>query len=100
MTNFKYRTFLKFTPIAVVGLVIGSCALHKFHKQILHENREFVYLDTELDTSLLFGIWTIDPEGPHADFWLSDQFFYLVDYDSDGDKPYFLKNNKITINFY
>jgi hypothetical protein len=56
-------------------------------------------LDTELDTSLLYGIWTTDPEAPHADFWLSEQSFYVVDYDGDGAVPYFLKKDKITVGY-
>jgi len=53
----------------------------------------------EIDTTQAFGIWTQDPNGPHADFWLTSESFYVVDYDGDGAMPYVLDKNKITI-FY
>lgn len=56
-------------------------------------------INTALDTALLFGIWTIDPNGPHADFVLSKNSYYVVDYDGDGDMPYELKGNDIKIYF-
>lgn len=52
-----------------------------------------------IDTSQAFGIWTQDPKGPHADFWLTAKDFLIVDYDGDGHMPYILDGNKITI-FY
>lgn len=54
-------------------------------------------IKTQLDTALLFGIWTSDPEGPHADFDLSSKSFFVVDYDGDGDMPYELIGNKMKI---
>ena len=99
MSSLKHKTLSKFTAIVAAVMVMGSCALNKFHKQLKQENHQFVYLDTDLDTSLLFGIWTTDPEGPHADFCLSDQSFYVVDYDGDGAMPYFLKKDKITVGY-
>ncbi len=50
-----------------------------------------------IDTTKAFGIWTLDPNGPHADFWLTAKSFYVVDYDGDGDRPYILDKNEITI---
>jgi hypothetical protein len=44
-------------------------------------------LSTTIDTALLFGIWTNDPNGPHADFQFSSKSFYVVDYDGDGNRP-------------
>ncbi|MBP9689433.1 MAG: hypothetical protein KBE91_07475 [Bacteroidia bacterium] len=52
---------------------------------------------TNLDTTLLFGIWTSDPDGPHADFQLTSNSFHVVDYDGDGDMPYELTDRKIKI---
>lgn len=54
-------------------------------------------IKTNLDTTLLFGIWTSDPTGPHADFVLSSKSFYVVDYDGDGAMPYELIYRKIKI---
>lgn len=62
-------------------------------KQILSK------INTKLDTALLFGIWTIDPNGPHADFVLSKNSYYIVDYDGDADTPYELKGNILKIHF-
>ncbi|MDO7138887.1 hypothetical protein [Algibacter lectus] len=52
-----------------------------------------------IDTTKAFGIWTQDPNGPHADFWLTEKSFYVVDYDGDAEMPYILDKNEITI-FY
>ena len=52
-----------------------------------------------IDTTKAFGIWTQDPNGPHADFWLTAKSFYVVDYNGDGAMPYILDKNEITI-FY
>lgn len=54
-------------------------------------------IKTNLDTTLLFGIWTSDPEGPHADFQFTSKSFYVVDYDGDGAMPYELIDRKIKI---
>ncbi len=54
-------------------------------------------ISTNLDTALLFGIWTNDPDGPHADFWLTSKSFLVVDYDGDSDMPYELTDNKLKI---
>ncbi|MEO5775923.1 MAG: hypothetical protein ABIQ27_03400 [Flavobacterium sp.] len=47
----------------------------------------------------IFGIWTTDPNGPHADFELTENSFYLVDYDGDGDMSYEINDNKIKIKY-
>jgi hypothetical protein len=47
----------------------------------------------------LFGIWTTDSDGPHADFRLDSSSFYIVDYDGDGDMPYLLIEDSLTIFF-
>ena len=52
-----------------------------------------------IDTTQAFGIWTQDPNGPHADFWLTAKGFLVVDYDGDGHMPYILDGNKIMV-FY
>ena len=52
-----------------------------------------------IDTTKVFGIWTQDPNEPHADFWLTKKSFYVVDYDGNGAMPYILDKNEITI-FY
>ena len=55
--------------------------------------------NSKIDTTQLFGVWSQDPNGPHADFWLSKESFLVVDYDGDGHMPYILDDNEITI-FY
>jgi hypothetical protein len=50
-----------------------------------------------VDTTHLFKIWTLDPDGPHADFWFKKTEFYVVDYDGDGTMPYVLHQDSLTI---
>jgi len=54
-------------------------------------------IDPTIDTLQLFKIWTLDPDGPHADIWFKKEFFYVVDYDGDGDMPYLLHKDSLTI---
>jgi len=54
-------------------------------------------INPTIDTTQLFKIWTLDPEGPHADFWIKREYFYVVDYDGDGAMPYELKGDSLTI---
>ena len=50
-----------------------------------------------IDTTQLFAIWTLDPNGPHADFLINKDHFYVVDYDGDGSMPYMLNGDSLTI---
>jgi hypothetical protein len=50
-----------------------------------------------IDTAQLFRIWTLDPDGPHADFRITKNEFYVVDYDGDGSMPYILNGDSLTI---
>ncbi|KGO85647.1 hypothetical protein Q765_15125 [Flavobacterium rivuli WB 3.3-2 = DSM 21788] len=45
----------------------------------------------------LYGIWTLDNNGPHADFELTKKSFYVVDHDGDGNMPYTLKHDTLTV---
>jgi hypothetical protein len=54
-------------------------------------------INSAIDTSLLFAIWTSDPNGPHADFVFSSKSFFVVDYDGDGDMPYTLLDKKLKV---
>jgi hypothetical protein len=48
-----------------------------------------------VDTTRLFQIWTLDPNGPHADFWFKPTELYVVDYDGDGAMPYLLNKDSL-----
>jgi len=52
-----------------------------------------------INPELLYGIWTLDNNGPHADFELTKKSFYVVDYDGDGTMPYKISNDTITVNY-
>ena len=54
-------------------------------------------IKTNLDTALLFAVWTSDPDGPHADFELTSNSFNVVDYDGNGDMPYELNDDKLKV---
>lgn len=56
-----------------------------------------IFKNLEIDTSKFFGIWVQYPNSSHADFWITDKSFYIVDYDGNGVMPYVLDGNKITI---
>ena len=66
--------------------------------QNIEQPKQSKIINPKFDSKLLFGIWTYDPEGPHADFQLTKKSFYVVDYDGNGDMPYLI--NKDTIKVY
>ncbi len=47
----------------------------------------------------LFGIWTKDPNGSHADFELTETSFYDADFDGNGYMPYEINDNKIKVHY-
>jgi hypothetical protein len=55
------------------------------------------FINIEVDTSQLFGIWTQDPTGPHADFMLTDKSYYIVDSEVDGNMNYILEGKILKI---
>jgi hypothetical protein len=54
-------------------------------------------INPKFPLSSLYGIWTYDPEGPHADFELNEKWFFVVDYDGNGDMPYIIKQDSIIV---
>lgn len=54
-------------------------------------------INSRFPLSSLYGIWTYDPEGPHADFELDEKWFFVVDYDGDGNMPYIIKQDSIIV---
>mgnify|MGYP001768453143 CR=1 FL=1 len=49
--------------------------------------------------SALFGIWTTDTNGPHADFMINQETYYIVDNDGQSEFPYNIAKDTITISF-
>ena len=47
----------------------------------------------------LFGVWTLDPHGPHADFELDSLSFFIVDYDGEGSMAYTLHADTLKIDY-
>jgi hypothetical protein len=66
-------------------------------KNIIRPSKSVI--NSTIDTSILFSIWTSDPSGPHADFVFSGKSFFVVDYDGNGDMPYILIDKKLKV-FY
>jgi hypothetical protein len=96
---------LAYISILFLILFCFSCKNGKKNESINSEienikrPKKTIIRNLEIDTTKAFGIWTQDPNGPHADFWLTANSFYVVDYDGDGEMPYILDKNEITI-FY
>ncbi len=61
------------------------------------ERPEKSIINTKLNTSNLFAIWTADPKGPHADFEITKDFFSVTDYDGNGDMPFELIGNHLKV---
>lgn len=56
-------------------------------------------IESDIDTAMLFDIWTTDANGPHADFVWNADYFDVADYDGDSRMPYILKGRKLKV-FY
>ncbi len=56
-------------------------------------------VNSKFDTTMLFRIWVQNPDDPHATFDFNSKFFFVVDYDGDGDMPYILEKDNLKV-FY
>jgi hypothetical protein len=65
--------------------------------QNIEQPKQSKIINPKFDSKLLFGIWTYDPDGPHADFQLTKKSFYVVDYDGNGDMPYLINQDTIKV---
>lgn len=56
-------------------------------------------VNCKIETTKVFGIWVQNPssETPHATFELSTDYFTVADYDGDGDMPYLINKDSITV---
>ena len=45
----------------------------------------------------LLGIWVLDLTAPHADIWLDEDGFYAAEADDEGNRPYRILDDSITI---
>ena len=65
--------------------------------QNINRPKKSKIIKSKFDIKLLFGIWTNDPEGPHADFDLNKKSFYVVDYDGNGEMPYIINEDSLKV---
>ena len=56
-------------------------------------------INPSIDTALLFDIWVLNPESPHADFWWTKDSYYVVDYDGNGKIPFRLEGDEFELYF-
>jgi len=55
--------------------------------------------DSKFPVDSMLGIWTVDTSGPHADFELNRDYYFIVDYDGDANRPYTIKADSIKVFF-
>ena len=48
---------------------------------------------------VLYGIWTLNNNGPHADFKITKEAFYIADSEDDGNHTYTISNDTITVRY-
>lgn len=83
-------------------LLFSSCQESNHSKSEIesgskNEKQKSIIVNPAFPVKDLFGIWTTDPDGPHADFVLNENSFYVVGYDGNGDFNYEINDNKISI---
>lgn len=49
--------------------------------------------------SNIYGVWTIDPNGPHADFEIDKDYYFLVDQEGDANMIYTICFDSIKVYF-
>ena len=65
------------------------------HKNIERPNKSVIKSD--IDTTKLFKIWVSECDSPNADFEINKNYFYIVDYDGNGEMPYELINHSLKV---
>ena len=98
---------MKSISIIIVVLILISCKKKNIESSdslIIINSDQKTELKSKITNSIfeeknIFGNWTTNLNGPHADFEITEKLFYIVDYDGDGAKPYEINENKIKI-FY
>jgi hypothetical protein len=55
--------------------------------------------DPKFNPELLYGIWTVDNRGPHADFKLNKETLYIVDSDDDGNHEYSISHDSLIVKY-
>ena len=70
-----------------------STAVNRPKPPVLESRIEYARFPVER----LFGIWVLDPTAPHADIWLDADGFYAAVTDSEGNRPYRILDDSITI---
>lgn len=83
------------------GIIVTGFHKNKYLKsrQNINRPKHSKIINSKFDMELLFGIWTYNPEGPHADFQLTKKSFYVVDYDGDGNMTYIINQDTIKVYF-
>lgn len=64
-------------------------------KNIERPNKSVIKSD--IDTTKLFKIWVSESDSPNADFEINKNYFYIVDYDGNGEMPYELINHSLKV---
>lgn len=82
----------------------SSAALSSFKKAFVKETisshvKKSTIISSKFPLADLFGIWTVDPNSPQADFRLDSISFYIVNYDGDGSMAYRLDYDTLTIDY-
>lgn len=53
----------------------------------------------KFDTKLLYGTWTINNDGPHADFKLNEKSLYIVDSEDGGEHDYRISHDSLIVKY-
>jgi hypothetical protein len=77
--------------------VVEKVSAKNINNEKVERPNQSKIVNPKFDLNLLFGIWTYDPKGPHADFELTRKSFYVVDYDGNGDMPYIINQDTIKV---
>ena len=88
----------------LILVIFLSCKNRKEEKVLkintikkLVEPKKSIIRNLKVDTSFVFGIWAYDINEPHADFWLTKDSYYIIDFDGKADRKFILDKNKLTI---
>ncbi len=77
------------------NLPLGEHTTEDFEERLLAISNIVTIEETDL-----YGIWTNDPNGPHADIRIGENEWYLVDYEGHGNMPYSFDNATDSLTVY
>lgn len=76
----------------------GKLPASGLNQENLPQNPEISSINREkFPVDSILGVWTVDPNGPHADFEINKKYYFLVDFEGNANVVYTIKSDTISV---